>query len=340
MKRGVLLSAVALVASVAAYAQMMPDSTVQIVAYWSKGDKLAYDCTTTSYTADENDNRSDVSATSETRVFEVLDAREDGYTLRLSYKNVFSPTTVDYLTPEEYHALCENLTITFTTDEFGSVTGIVDSEECKALLSDMIDKMAEGKMKEMDKDTRKAFPKGQFLTNLKSMFCSDEFISLTAGADITPFFTYHGARLDTTQVYSFPQDYTLPMAGNQTFEVETELWVDEKLTDENSAVIRTDALATKDVLFPLVLASSVQLAKTALETAGEELSEDEIVATLTEELNKQILDITMEVYTTTEIHLASGWPIQWYSTRETVTVGDGKTTKKVIEQSACISDEE
>lgn len=41
MKRGVLLSAVALVASVAAYAQMMPDSTVQIVAYWSKGDKAA-----------------------------------------------------------------------------------------------------------------------------------------------------------------------------------------------------------------------------------------------------------------------------------------------------------
>lgn len=340
MKKRVLLSAVALVASVAASAQMMPDSTVQIVAYWSKGDKISYDCTATTYTTDENDNRSDISATSETRVFEVLDAREDGYTLRLSYKNVFSPNTVDYLTPEEYHALCENLTITFTTDKFGSVTGIVDSEGCKTLLSNMIDKMAERKLKEMDKDARKAFPKEEFLTNLKSVFCSDEILSLTAAADITPFFTYHGARLDTTQVYSFPQEFTLPTAGNQTFEVETKLWVDEKLTDEESAVIRTDALATKDLLFPVMLNYSIQLTRSAADMTGEELTDDEIATGVTEELNKQLLDISMEVYTTTEIHLATGWPIQWYSTRETIVVSDGKTEKKVIEESACVSDEQ
>lgn len=156
MNRGLILSAIALMASVASYAQMMPDSTVQIVAYWSKGDKVAYDCTTTSYTADENGNRSEVSATSETRVFEVLDEREDGYTLRLSYRNVFNPNPVEYLTPEESRELNENFTITFTTDEFGSVTGIVNSEECKAVLVDIIDGLVERKWKEMDKEARKA----------------------------------------------------------------------------------------------------------------------------------------------------------------------------------------
>lgn len=40
MKRTVI-SLFAICASVFAGAQMMPDSTVQIVAYWSKGDKIS-----------------------------------------------------------------------------------------------------------------------------------------------------------------------------------------------------------------------------------------------------------------------------------------------------------
>ena len=339
MNRGLILSAIALMASVAAYAQMMPDSTVQIVAYWSKGDKVAYDCTTTSYTADENGNRSEVSATSETRVFEVLDEREDGYTLRLSYRNVFNPNPVEYLTPEESRELNENFTITFTTDEFGSVTGIVNSEECNAVLVDIIDGMVERKWKEMDKEARKAISKEQFSDYLKSLFCSEEVLSLIAGADITPFFTYHGARLDTTQLYSFPQDFTLPIAGNETFEVETELWVDEKLTDENSAVICTDAMATKEILIPKVLDYTVQMMRQAAEMAEEEITEDD-VANLNDELSRQLQDMTMEVYSTTEIHLPSGWPLQWYNTREIVVVSEDVMTKKVIEQTAHLSEEQ
>lgn len=53
MKRTVI-SLFAICASVFAGAQMMPDSTVQIVAYWSKGDKISYDCASTQYVIEKS----------------------------------------------------------------------------------------------------------------------------------------------------------------------------------------------------------------------------------------------------------------------------------------------
>ena len=53
---------------------------------------------------------------------------------------------------------------------------------------------------------------------IKSAFCSDKVLALTVSNDISPFFTYHGTRLYTTQVYTYPSDYTLPIGGNQKSE--------------------------------------------------------------------------------------------------------------------------
>ncbi len=339
MKNRLILSVIALVASVAANAQIMPDSTVQIVAYWSKGDRVAYDCTNTTYDADENDNRSNVNTQSETRIFEVLDAREDGYTLRLSYKNVFSPKPVEYLTPEEIKELSENYTITFNTDQYGSVTGIVNAGECRAVLEKIIDGMVDRKWKEMDTDVRKTLSKQQLTDYIKSAFCSDEVLALTVSTDISPFFTYHGTRLDTTQVYSYPSDYTLPIGGNQKCEVETKLWVDEKLTDTTSAVICTEALADKDVLIPIVIDYTIQYAQSVAGMTGQKLTEDDI-AELSKKLEGQFLDMTMNAFSTTEIHLSSGWPVQWFNTRVVGTVGPDRTVRKVFKQTARLSENE
>lgn len=78
-------------------------------------------------------------------------------------------------------------------------------------------------------------------------------------------------------------------------EIETEFWVDEKLTDSTSVVLRTDAFA-----------------------------------------DNEKMETTVEEYSTEQIHLGTGWPICWYSTRETVvsTVEGKKET--VIEKSVRI----
>ena len=42
MKKVIVVSALAMLAAFSAGAQMMPDSTVQVIAYWDKGEKVMY----------------------------------------------------------------------------------------------------------------------------------------------------------------------------------------------------------------------------------------------------------------------------------------------------------
>ena len=52
MKRIITITA-ALLTALGAAAQMMPDSTVQIVSYWQVGDKYAYTCERSSKEVDD-----------------------------------------------------------------------------------------------------------------------------------------------------------------------------------------------------------------------------------------------------------------------------------------------
>ena len=67
----------AICCSVFAKAQMMPDSTVQVVAYWSKGDVISYDCAVTQYTIEADGTKKADYSSSETRTSVVI--RTDAY---------------------------------------------------------------------------------------------------------------------------------------------------------------------------------------------------------------------------------------------------------------------
>ena len=73
-----------------AFGQMMPDSTVQVCAYWQKGDRAVYECKSTTVTIDKDGNEKTTQASSETRIFDVIDETEHSYVLQTSYRDVFS----------------------------------------------------------------------------------------------------------------------------------------------------------------------------------------------------------------------------------------------------------
>lgn len=70
-----------------AAAQMMPDSTVQIVSYWQVGDKYAYTCERSSKEVDAQGDTTSRKYSMETMEFEVVGMTDETYQLKLSYKD-------------------------------------------------------------------------------------------------------------------------------------------------------------------------------------------------------------------------------------------------------------
>lgn len=66
-----------------ANAQLMPDSTVQITAYWQKGDQMTYDYRSTECLVEDGDTVR-LRSYSDIRTIEVIDATPTRYTLRIS----------------------------------------------------------------------------------------------------------------------------------------------------------------------------------------------------------------------------------------------------------------
>ena len=168
------------------------------------------------------------------------------------------------------------------------------------------------------------------------MLCDKDYIHAALLADFSPMFMFHGARLDTSEVYSFSQPFDNMLNSGGGMEIETEFWVDEKLTDSTSVVLRTDAFADNEKMEPFMKSSLLSFMKSSFESAGQEYNEAECLALIEEQMESTKMTTTFDEYTTTEVHLATGWPICWYSTRETaVSTVEGKK-ETVIEKSVRI----
>lgn len=322
----------AICCSVFAEAQMMPDSTVQVVAYWSKGDVISYDCAVTQYTIEADGTKKADYSSSETRTIEVIDADGSSYTLRLSYSDVFSPNPIKYLSSDQVNKLSEALTVTFKTNEFGTFAGIVDDDEAFDTYVKLVESIIDNAWKANKKEL-KGISREQFTESMKAPLCNKESMFAAVVSDFAPLLTFHGSRLDTAEVYSFPQIFTNLFGSETPLELDTQFWVDEKLTDSTCVVIRTDAYADYETLKPMVRDYSIKVAKAALESTGTEFDENEIADEIDKQMAEESVNVTFDEYTTIQIHLGTGWPVCWYSTREVVSTSEQAEKTAIIEKS-------
>ena len=86
MKKLFLSFALALL-SLSALAQLMPDGTVQIVAYWKLGNVAPYQFKTRTESVSEKGDTTVTSSSSEVRIFEVIGQTDSTYTLQTTYKD-------------------------------------------------------------------------------------------------------------------------------------------------------------------------------------------------------------------------------------------------------------
>jgi hypothetical protein len=119
MKKTILLFLGLFAGVISAFAQMMPDSTYQVCAYWEVGDKYNYQVEESKYKVKNGTDTTDVERAAHLLTLEIVDATDSTYRVRVK--------TDDYqYTNKQKDALTEGLIqqygnqpFEFETNEFG-----------------------------------------------------------------------------------------------------------------------------------------------------------------------------------------------------------------------------
>ena len=322
MKKSVI-SAIAAMVSFTASAQMLPDSTVQVCAYWNKGDKVTYKCTSKEaeigYEGIENIKQT----TSEKRIFEVTAQTDKSYDLSVSYKDTETSFATGAI-GELLNNINEQFTVKLKTDEFGTVQEITNKKEVIATMSKVVplavkmiyDKLGEEALNQL------GVSEEQMTDQLTHTFCNEQVAETACMKDIMPILMYHGARMGLNEKYSTKQQVPDSM-GNGYIEADLSFWVDKEESDSAFVVLRSILTAGKDVFAP----------------RAREAARNNVIATFPPEsqagafarIDEMIgaMDFSMVKSTVTIVHLDSGWPT-YYKSEGHMKVTDEKGTKDTV----------
>ena len=322
-----------------ASAQMMPDSTVQVCAYWHKGDRAVYECKSTTVKIERDGTETTSNAASETRIFEVIDETEKSYILQTSYKDVFSSDLSLSVGAAVLSQVAEGIVIQTQTNEFGTVQDIVNLEELTESMKRTIPLSVDAALAKHDKNTLKelGLTRQGLIDTYTDLFCRPETIVTACLDDVVPLLLYHGARLRLDQEYSVKQELNSPLPNTTgKLPIDLHFWVDEEQSDSSFVLIRSYFKVDSDALMPFLRESVLAATKTVL---PEDLPLDEMEKEIDKGIAESHMQATMEQFTATEVHLGSGWTTQWWSKRRTTITTDEGETQTVEEKEVTIVDE-
>ena len=322
-----------------ASAQMMPDSTVQVCAYWHKGDRAVYECKSTTVKIERDGTETTSNAASETRIFEVIDETEKSYILQTSYKDVFSSDLSLNVGAAVLNQVAEGVVIQTQTNEFGTVQDIVNLEELTESMKRTIPLSVDAALAKHDKNTLKelGLTRQGLIDTYTDLFCRPETIVTACLDDVVPLLLYHGARLQLDQEYSVKQELNSPLPNTTgKLPIDLHFWVDEEQSDSSFVLIRSYFQVDSDALMPFLRESVLAATKTVLPA---DLSLDEMEKEIDKGIAESHMQATMEQFTATVVHLGSGWTTQWWSKRRTTITTDEGETQTVEEKEVTIVDE-
>jgi hypothetical protein len=328
MKRLIPLLAGLFAGIMPAFAQMLPDSTVQVVAYWALGDKQKYQVESTKYKIVQGDTTI-VEKSAEILDFEVVAADEEkGYRLKVtSLETQYSDPTKEAIA-EALENQLGSVAYYFETDpngEFLRVLPIEGLEERQEALAQAVWETLKGKKPEVAQLN---------MLPLIRQSLTPEAVALTATGEISPLFMYHGNRFDLGE--EFPIEDEIPaLIGNGTLKMTGQFWVDEELTDEYSVVLRMYKEADQEQLKPLIegiLGSLIQSMAPSPEDG------QDAQAAMEDAFKNARMSVNDYLYE--EIHLGTGWPIDYSFSREVLIEVDGQQQNQLVESNIRIIVEE
>ena len=303
-------------------AQMMPDSTVQIVAYWEVGDKIDYVRIEEQYEI-KGEEETLTSSSSESFYIEVVAATDSTYTLEIDSRGGFSSSLLGF-TEKEKESLSKLFSspLRIRTSQYGTFEEFENPDEFLESFKKIIPVITDLTWRKYTPEQQKGIDKKALENYFQETLCSPYTITTLCQQYIAPFF-YHGARLDTTRTYSLQNTFN-GLVGNASVTLETLFKVDSELTDDYSAVIRQETVANDDEILPLAKEYTLSLIQSFSEDSG--LSREEFEKSLQEHPFR----MGFEEYTVVEIELETGWPIAWIFDRYVTAEQNGESSGKHI----------
>lgn len=293
------------------FGQKLSDTEVQVIAYWDKGDVMVYDFSEKKTTTVNGEEVSSNSA-SEKHVFEITGATEKSYVVRFSYEDILNYPVIPGAFGEVAERIMDNMWFETLTDELGTVQELTNMEGAFEALRARIPVMTDRVLSKYTAEElqEEGVSRDMLVQSFTAGLCQEAFLEKICLKNVSPLFLYHGARFNLDQEYTVPQNL-IEVLGDGDLEVDWKFWAASSECTEDYVVIHAYAEAGKEALKPLL--------RDLMMESDPELSQADMEEMLGE------TDARLEHYSTIVVHLASGWPIQWYEKR-IVTLDDGDTT--------------
>ena len=299
-------------------AQILNDSTVQVVAYWRLGDTYKYEYQTNEYTVEGNDT---IWGDSSHEIFaiEVVDSTENGYVLKYSsIEN--SRDTKD----KELEAILkpimdkyQDFPIYFSTNTHGAFQDIARWDELQLTVDSIFTDVRENMDKyffpngEKEKMSAEEFQNFEnFINQLFQSFKNKEMTLMGMDFLYEPLY-YHGTKLEQGREYSGKQKFASPWINSELIDADVILNI-HKVDYESSWVTfhRTQRYEASQLLDSFYR----YMQQAFPPEQRKDLTPD------------QLPFIMVETFFDLDVHVNTGWPGATYY-EKTIQVGPKKNIK-------------
>ncbi len=257
------------------------DSTVQVVAYWSKGEKQIYDLEKIKYKIKGTD-------TTKTNVINcrvavtVLDSTANSYTIEWKY--LYCKSSENNELYQKLNDLSKDVKFIYKISELGDFAELLNWEEISAFYREVFKKISK------DISTEKPEVK-QLIKNLENSFCSREYIESAAIKDIQQFHFFHGIKVKLGEEITNKIPIPFPLTGSE-IETDLTLFLDEIIEEDDNYIIRCRQIFDSEALKKVMGDYIDSLTKSMGAKKDFEFSKD--------------MKVSGDIYTSALIH-DSGW---------------------------------
>lgn len=316
----VLLPLVGLLAGLLpAFAQMMPDSTVQVVAYWNVGDKYLYQVENIKSNIVHGDTTV-VEKSAELLEFEVVSADEEkGYRVKVTSRDSQMSDPAKAAVKEKMIERFGNDVYFFETGPYGEFLRILPVEgpdgQSDALSEEITDAILQQDTTGLDRNA---------LLQMVRQMLQSEVLTASLAGEISPLFAYHGSRLSLKDEYTFEDAVPMPITGGM-LKMNGRFWVSQQWTDAYSVVIQMYKEADPEDAKRVITSFLDGMVKSL---AGKNATDIPSVEEVYKDARIEIEDFMLE-----EVHLDTGWPLEWHFTRRSQVEMEGKSQNQLMRRS-------
>ncbi|NQX81116.1 MAG: hypothetical protein HRT66_03850 [Flavobacteriaceae bacterium] len=279
------------------------DSTVQVVAYWSKLDKQSY---SVSYEKLKIKNKDTIFK--ELMKYEidvkVIDSTKNSYTTEWLYKNFTIDTDNELV--KKLTSISNDISVTIKTDEFGAFIEIVNWKDVRDYLTKVT--------KKLKKELKDVPNYKKIIENIMNVYSSKESIEANAIKDAIQFYSFHGVKYKLGEEINVKLELANNFEG-KPFEADVTYTLDEINSKDGNSIIRMKQTVNSE---QLTNETYNYLKKTG--AFGNNIPD-----------RKDFPSLTNETFTASRVHGETGWIIYSIETKEVSAEGTTNIEERIIE---------